>query len=106
MTKLVTDTDLAAFCAKLNAMVTAFYAANYTKVAAPVISAMTGPKYARLVAKNPGDQYGSAYGFVDLATGDLLKTSSWKAPAKGARGNIYADNPLAGCTPYGMAYLK
>jgi hypothetical protein len=47
-----------------------------------------------------------AYGFIDLKNGDLLKAASWKAPAMHARGNIFADDMLAGCGPYGMAYLK
>ena len=43
-----------------------------------------GRKYAKLLANNGG----SAWGFVDMATGDLLKAAGWSAPAKHARGNI------------------
>ena len=31
----------------------------------------------------------SVHGFIDKATGDVLKAAGWKAPAKGARGNIF-----------------
>ena len=34
---------------------------------------------------------GSAYCFVDYATGDVLKCAGYKAPAKHARGNIFSD---------------
>jgi hypothetical protein len=50
---------------------------------------------------------GSAYCFVDYATGDVLKCDGYKAPAKHARGNIYdAANGLGTIGPYGPAYLR
>lgn len=50
---------------------------------------------------------GGVHSFVDYATGDVLKASSWVAPAKHARGNIYdAHNGLKTMGPYGPAYLK
>lgn len=59
-----------------------------------------GLKYVRIVSD------GSAFCFVDKSNGDILKSASWKAPAKGARGNIYAQNPIAGITPYGAEYRR
>jgi hypothetical protein len=49
-----------------------------------------GPKYVRIVRAyiNASDQR-SVHCFVEIATGDLRKSASWKAPAKGARGSIY-----------------
>lgn len=39
--------------------------------------------------------------------GDVLKPASYKAPAKHARGNIYApDNGLTTCNSYGPGYLR
>lgn len=39
--------------------------------------------------------------------GDVLKSASWKAPAKGARGNIFEpDNGLGRMTHYGATYNK
>lgn len=57
-----------------------------------------GKRYAR-VWKNPKvDKTGinrSAFGFIDLTNGNVLKSASWAAPAKGPRGHIDTDpNPL------------
>lgn len=50
---------------------------------------------------------GSVHCFVDKKTGDVLKAASWKAPAKGARGNIFdGQNGLGRMTPYGTEYNK
>jgi hypothetical protein len=49
----------------------------------------------------------SVHCFVDQTNGDVLKAASWKAPAKGARGNIYnSDHGAGAMTPYGAKYLK
>lgn len=49
----------------------------------------------------------SAYGFIDRTNGDVLMAASWRAPAKHARGNIFApDNGLPCVGPYGIAYLR
>lgn len=46
----------------------------------------------------------SAFCFVDLETGAILKAASWAAPAKHARGNI--ANGAADLTQYGAVYLR
>jgi len=47
----------------------------------------------------------SAHCFIDAASGDVLKTASWSAPAKGARGNISdSQNGLGRMGCYGAAY--
>jgi hypothetical protein len=47
----------------------------------------------------------SAYCFIDKSNGDVLKAAGWKAPAKGARSNIFAaDHGLSGVTEYGAVY--
>lgn len=50
-----------------------------------------GAKNVRIVMKARGDKGGSVHAFVSLETGDLLKAAGWKAPAKGARGNLVTD---------------
>lgn len=45
-------------------------------------------KRIRIVMIARGGVGRSVHAFVDMATGDLLKASSWSAPAKGARGNL------------------
>jgi hypothetical protein len=40
-----------------------------------------------------------------MTNGDVLKPASWKAPAKGARGNIFDEhNGLNRMTEYGPEY--
>jgi hypothetical protein len=65
------------------------------------VTAQIGSKYVRIVAA------GSAYCFIDRATGDILKTASWKTPAKHPRGTVHT--PTFGVEfvgPYGAAYLR
>ena len=64
-----------------------------------------GRKYARVYRVDSRGATGGVYCFVDRSNGDILKAASWKAPAKHARGNIYAADPLAGVGQYGAAYL-
>ena len=49
----------------------------------------------------------SRLSFVNLENGDILKAASWKAPAKGVRGNVFDENE--GCVTawdvYGAKYL-
>ncbi|MEH2517395.1 hypothetical protein V1279_002968 [Bradyrhizobium sp. AZCC 1610] len=75
--------------------------ANYPSLSKPVFELQKLQKRYRIVR----DQ--AAFCFVDKATGDVLKSASWAAPAKHARGNIFdAHNGLAKMGPYGPAYLR
>jgi hypothetical protein len=74
---MVTTDQLEQFCAAIQGLQT-----DTTKT----VDYELGKKYAR-VYKQDGTQR-SAWGFVDLATGDILFAAGWKAPAKHARGNI------------------
>lgn len=65
-----------------------------------------GRRYARIFSSMPLSADLRIYGFIDLRNGDLLMAASYKTPAKHARGNIFSDNPLSGCTTYGMEYLR
>lgn len=105
MSNMVSPADLTNFADMLQTWLQTNWAQVGNVGPLPTIQVMTGPKYARLVVINYGDQR-SAYAFVDLSNGDLLKCDGWKKPAKGKRGNIFAAMPLNGCTPYGMAYFK
>lgn len=51
------------------------------------IGVMLGKKYARLVTEFAG-RTRSAFAFVDLTNGNILKCDGWSRPAKGPRGNI------------------
>lgn len=61
-----------------------------------------GPKFVRVMKGS------SAYAFIEKATGNILKPASWRSPEpkKIPRGSIYGANPLAGCGPYGVAYVN
>jgi len=60
-----------------------------------------GRKYIRLVTETQ-----SAFLFIDMATGDILKSASWKSPAKGVRGSVFDENFSwgKGVGPYGAAH--
>ena len=47
---------------------------------------------------------GSIHAFIDIANGDIFKPASWKAPAKGARGNIRDKAYIAYVERYPDAY--
>lgn len=70
----------------------------------------TGPKWLVLqstetYAESGYVAKGSVYAFIDRTTGDIYKPASAKAPAKGIRGNLFADdNGLTRCNHYGPAY--
>jgi len=48
-------------------------------------SFVTLQKYHKIVS------HGSVVAFIDRETGDIFKPASWKAPAKGIRGNVLSE---------------
>lgn len=50
-----------------------------------------GRKYARIIHVTKPSNQRSAHAFVDLNTGDVYKSASWKSPAKGVRFNLMDD---------------
>lgn len=68
------------------------------------VSVDGGRKYIKIMRRSGGN-YG-VYCFIERATGNILKPASIKAPVLNhSRGNIYGTQPLAGCGPYGVAYM-
>ena len=66
-----------------------------------------GIRYIRIVRTSGGQR--SVYCFIERVTGNILKSESWKRPAKGVRGSIFApaDRNYAGAvTEYGAAYAR
>lgn len=48
----------------------------------------------------------SAWCFINLTNGDILRPATWKAPAKHARGNVFATDFGLSCVgPYGPNYM-
>lgn len=65
------------------------------------IFAEYGRKYCKILRGNV------VHCFVDLSNGDILKAATWSAPAKHARGNIFAsDCGRSAITQYGAVYLN
>jgi hypothetical protein len=112
----VTEIELATFVAELSKFVNLRDHEQYPNCAANwrIIVSEPGKRYARLVSKNEivregGFDHRSAFCFIDLTNGDILKAASWKAPAKHARGNIrvgtVADSWNGSVSYYGAVYL-
>jgi hypothetical protein len=110
---------LDAFLAHVNRTLAAAYGETDAKVGWTTRAVLeVGPTYARLVRCETladGSVNGrSAMGFVALVdgetrtlgaykAGDLLKSASWKAPARGVRGSILAPETWRRCSAYGIA---
>jgi hypothetical protein len=75
----------------------AFLNARAAAKGAYTFSAQAGRRFTRLVRAERNGSL-SAYGFVDVTTGALHKSASWKAPAKNfARGSIHAAPEAIPC---------
>lgn len=83
---------------------------KYTFEGAPVVRVQKGRVNAKLITVRDGGRGSeSVYGFVEIATGKIMKAASWKAPepAKHERGNLYNESSWkTAFTPYGVAYLR
>ena len=79
--------------AKVNATMT--NCPNYYKP----VTVEAGSKYLRIVQTSGGSR--SVACFVEKATGNILKAAGWKAPAKGARANIFKPESFAKCDSHG-----
>lgn len=80
---------------------------NSVDVLQKVYSAQVGPKYVKIVEARPSGDQRSVHCFLERATGYILKSASWRAPAKGARGTVHT--PTFGVeymTVYGARYLR
>jgi len=68
-------------------------------------SAEIGKRYVKIVLNVRGGR--SVYCFVEIATGLVYKSASWRAPAKHPRGTIYATEFSGyGVSQYGGIYPK
>ena len=108
---------IAAACS-FAAEVAATIEANYRAVCPNMVEAGVmdsarielGRRYAKIIRieKRDGKSHDrSAFGFVDLTNGNVLKAASWAKPADHARGNVL---DIAGrgnsYTPYGINYRR
>lgn len=87
---------------------------NYPNNPKEVLIAEAGTRYVKILKQSETKDEetdkpisSSAWAFIDRTNGDVLKPATWRAPAKGARGNIFdAKNGLEHMGPYGPAYLR
>lgn len=100
----VTPAHLNTWLVAAQALVDDYMARRFPTLPREVLTVEPGRRYARVV-RSHGEQR-SAYCFIDLQNGDILKTATWRAPAKHPRGNIFAPDPVAGLGPYGADYLR
>lgn len=89
----------------VKAMSDRHYAQNFPNLEPADFSLEPGKKYIRVVVGKHGQR--SAFAFIDMTNGDVLKPASWKTPAKWARGNVTDTyNGMKQMTPYGPEYLR
>lgn len=78
--------------------------------AVPGVEIGNGRKYIKVWRTETRDGQttrNSIHAFVEVATGDILKPASCKAPAKHARGNIYDDGGRASMNAHGFVkYMR
>ena len=88
----------------IKAMRESYFAANYPSLKAERVTAALGSRYIKLVVMNHDDtKVASVFGFIDRATGNMLKATSFNAPAKGVRANVFdADNGMSAVNPHSV----
>lgn len=118
MANIITEEQVAAFVARCQVLMDTNYANNYPSQVPDLLNFDYGAakKYCRIVSlhryKDDNgtvtiSESGSAWCFIDLTNGDVLKPASYKAPAKHARGNILDEHQgMKHMSAYGPAYLK
>lgn len=86
----VTTETLTAFVALLQKPIDAHTAAmNIPGNIGTKIGYELGKRYAKLIA-HAGNGQRSAFGFVDMTTGDVYKAASWRGPERNfVRGNVH-----------------
>lgn len=103
------ETQLAGFLIGAQAKVDAYFAEHYPSQAMKLVLERQS-RYIRVVAKSVDngqmEESGSAWAFIEIATGTILKCAGWKAPAKGARGTIMQEDfGVEYIDRFGPAYL-
>lgn len=113
-----TEADLEAFLAGAQAVCDAYMAKNFPTQATKLVLLPAHPqsKFRKVIDLNGFknddgtfrfNDHGSAWAFIEIATGLIFKPSSYKVPAKHARGTIHTASYGAEYVgPYGPAYVK
>lgn len=104
ITSIAFDKAFKTFLNGCQAVIDSHFKEKFPTLSAPTLVVKTGTRYVRIIQEQDGSR--NVFAFVDSLNGDILKPASWKAPAKGSRGNIFDVNPLARMTAYGPEYIK
>lgn len=99
------ETAVTAFVAKCQGLLDGYMKEHFPTLNPPKLTVDPKGKVYWRIVKDEGSSR-SVYCFVEKATGDILKSESWKRPAKGIRGNILAGNAMDAVTPYGAVYFR
>ena len=95
---------LTAWVAHCQGLVSTHFKDNLSNLSIPEISFTVGRKYVKVISE---DNQTFVWAFINMENGDIMKPASWKAPAKHARGNIYADDKGHNCvTAHGVVYMR
>lgn len=71
---------------------------GYNMEKVPTFDVEYGSKFAKISITTYGSK--SVHCFVEISTGDIYKAATWKAPAKGVRGNICDEKKPLLCGDY------
>lgn len=95
------DERFETFLAGTQAIINKYMEETFPTLNNPRLTVKKGRRYILITHEH------SAFAFVDMKTGDVLKPATYKTPAKGARGNIFdSKNGLGRMTPYGPEYNR
>lgn len=100
-----------AFVDALQVRINAKYAKHYPNLTPDVVHVEAGRKYAKIVKASPTGMKGfsnrTVHCFIEMSTGDIYKSASWKAPAKHVRGSVLTeDHGMSAVDEYGAHYMR
>lgn len=100
------DTALSNFLTHITAVKEAERVERFSNLPATVYTTERGKKNIRIVTQDSNGNNRSAFCFIRIEDGAVLKSAGWKAPAKHARGTIFTNTPKDyGVDSYGANYL-
>ena len=101
------DTALSDFMTYITEAKEAERVERFSNLDPTLYSAKAGQKNVKIIVQDHNGTDQSVFCFIRKADGAVLKAAGWKAPAKGARGTIYTDNPKEyGVSTYGANYIR
>ncbi len=97
------DKGVIKYVAAINDQIKSGEFAKMHKERGTEVKARKASKYWRVETWEMG-KAGSIHAFIEIETGDIFKPAGWKAPAKGARGNVTDQRYINYVAKYPRAY--